>query len=200
MAGQADSGRVDPDRQALLDVLTRHRVAFVLIGGAAIQSYGRSYDTQDIDLTPDTAPENLARLATALNELNCRLITDPSDVGSWVSLPRACGIWRPSSASSISASRLRGSLAAIAIYSRAPASGRLPERPSWCLSQRSRTSTSRSVRPIDQRIARTSNTAIRPTPRRSSYGFARVDAASPVQPWALSVVASGCSASGTRTV
>jgi hypothetical protein len=87
VAEQADPGRVDPDREALLGVLTRHRVAFVLIGGAAIQSYGRSYDTQDIDLTPDTTPENLARLADAMNELRCRLITDPSDTASWVRLP-----------------------------------------------------------------------------------------------------------------
>jgi hypothetical protein len=37
MAEPADPGGIDPDRQALLDVLTRHRVAFVLIGGAAYQ-------------------------------------------------------------------------------------------------------------------------------------------------------------------
>jgi len=65
----------------------RHRVAFVLIGGAAIQSHGRRYDTQDIDLTPDTDPDNLIRLAGALNELGCRLVTDPADTASWVALP-----------------------------------------------------------------------------------------------------------------
>jgi hypothetical protein len=77
MAGEADTGGIDRDREELLRVLTRHRVAFVLIGGAAIQSYGRPYDTQDIDLAPDTERNNLARLAKALNELDCRLITDP---------------------------------------------------------------------------------------------------------------------------
>lgn len=87
MAERADLGGIDPGREALLGVLVRHCVAFVLIGGAAIQSYGRRYDTLDIDLTPDTAPENLARLAEALNELDCRLITDPADTGSWVALP-----------------------------------------------------------------------------------------------------------------
>lgn len=87
MAERADPGGIDPDREALLGVLTRHLVAFVLIGGAAIQSHGRRFDTQDIDLTPDTAPENLARLADALNELHCRLITDPADADSWVTLP-----------------------------------------------------------------------------------------------------------------
>jgi hypothetical protein len=87
VAEPADTGGVDPDREALLGVLARHRVTFVLIGGAAIQSHGRRYDTQDIDLTPDTEPENLARLANALNELDCRLVTDPADTASWVALP-----------------------------------------------------------------------------------------------------------------
>jgi hypothetical protein len=87
MAEPADPGGIDPDRQALLDVLTRHRVAFVLIGGAAIQSHGLRYDTQDIDITPDAEPENLSRLAGALNELDCRLVTDPADTESWVALP-----------------------------------------------------------------------------------------------------------------
>ena len=87
MAERADPGGIDPDREALLGVLARHGVAFVLIGGAAIQSHGLRYDTRDMDVTPDTTPENLATLAGALNELDCRLITDPADAGSWVPLP-----------------------------------------------------------------------------------------------------------------
>jgi hypothetical protein len=88
MAEPADTGGIDPDREALLGVLARHRVAFVLIGGAAIQSHGRRHDTQDIDLAPDTKPKNLSRLANALNELDCRLVTDPADTDTWVALPR----------------------------------------------------------------------------------------------------------------
>jgi hypothetical protein len=87
MAEPADPGGIDSDREALLGVLARRRVGFVLIGGAAIQSHGRRYDTQDIDLAPDTEPGNLARLADALNELDCGLITDPADTSSWVALP-----------------------------------------------------------------------------------------------------------------
>jgi hypothetical protein len=87
MAESAAPRGIDPAREALLDVFTRHRVAFVLIGGAAIQSHGRRYDTQDIDLTPDTGAENLSRLADALGELDCRLITDPANTNSWVALP-----------------------------------------------------------------------------------------------------------------
>jgi hypothetical protein len=62
-------------------------VEFVLIGGAAIQSHGRPYDTLDVDVTPATDPVNLARLATALNEMRCRLVINPADTGGWVALP-----------------------------------------------------------------------------------------------------------------
>ncbi len=92
MAETADSGRdltppSDAGRGELLSVLLRHGVRFVVIGGAAIQSHGRRYVTEDIDLTPDTEEANLQRLADALNELGCRLVTDPAEPGSWVELP-----------------------------------------------------------------------------------------------------------------
>ncbi len=87
MAGRADSGGVDHEREALLGVLVGHGVEFVLIGGAAIQSHGRRYDTLDIDVAPNTTDENLDRLAGALNGLECRLITDPANPGSWVAVP-----------------------------------------------------------------------------------------------------------------
>lgn len=76
-----------PGRAELLSVFLRHGVKFVVIGGAAIQSHGRPYDTQDIDLTPDRDETNLLRLAAALNELECRLVTDPLDASGWVALP-----------------------------------------------------------------------------------------------------------------
>jgi len=92
MAEAADSGRnlddsIDADRGELLKLLLRHGVKFVVIGGAAIQSHGRHYVTEDIDVTPDTEQANLLRLADALNELDCRLVTDPADPSSWVALP-----------------------------------------------------------------------------------------------------------------
>jgi hypothetical protein len=92
MANAADSGHdlgepVDAGRGELLKVLLRHEVEFVVIGGAAIQSHGRRYVTEDIDLTPDTDEANLQRLADALNEFECRLVTDPAVPSSWVALP-----------------------------------------------------------------------------------------------------------------
>ena len=105
MAGSPDANSdlsPDPARAALLAALVRHDVEFVLIGGAALQSRGRAYLTQDIDVTPATDEVNLARRATALNELECRLVTDPADPTSWVPLPagyfsarvlRQAGMW-----------------------------------------------------------------------------------------------------------
>jgi hypothetical protein len=102
VAQPTDTDGIDADREALLALLTRHRVEFVLIGGAAIQSHGRRYDTLDIDVTPNADEYNLGRLATALNELECRLVTDLADTASWVALPsdyftsrslRAAGMW-----------------------------------------------------------------------------------------------------------
>ena len=43
---------LDTDREALLQTLVEHDVQFVLIGGAAIQSHGRRYDTKDVDVVP----------------------------------------------------------------------------------------------------------------------------------------------------
>lgn len=91
MAEPADAGglssALDPNREDLLAVLVRHRVRFVLIGGAAIQSHGGRYDTKDIDVTPEIERANLQRLCDGLNELGCRLVTDPANSTEWVPLP-----------------------------------------------------------------------------------------------------------------
>lgn len=78
---------LDPGREALLRALTQANVAFVVIGGAALQSYDQSHRTDDIDVTPEHSHENLARLATVLNELNCKLVIDPADDSQDVPLP-----------------------------------------------------------------------------------------------------------------
>jgi hypothetical protein len=57
---------------ALIEVLARHRVDYVVIGGVATQVHGHRRTTMDLDLTPDPDPENLARLGAALAELEAR--------------------------------------------------------------------------------------------------------------------------------
>ena len=57
------------DPRALLGVLDRHRVAFIVIGGLARVIEGADEVTRGVDITPSTKPENLRRLAEALDEL-----------------------------------------------------------------------------------------------------------------------------------
>ncbi len=63
-----------------LEVLRRHDVAFVLIGGMAGNARGSSLVTNDIDICYQRTPQNLDRLAAALNELNARLRGAPEGV------------------------------------------------------------------------------------------------------------------------
>ena len=67
------------DAAAIIAVLNRHRVRYVVIGAfAAIAQQAPIDPTRDIDLTPDEEPENLRRLSKALKELGARIRT--SDV------------------------------------------------------------------------------------------------------------------------
>lgn len=61
----------DPDR--ILEILDRHGVDYVLVGGVAARVHGAGRATADIDCVPATDEENLRRLADALIELGARL-------------------------------------------------------------------------------------------------------------------------------
>lgn len=64
----------DPVR--IIEVLARHGVDFVVIGGFAAELYRVPVPpTQDIDVTPSMAAPNLARLSAALYELAARIRT-----------------------------------------------------------------------------------------------------------------------------
>lgn len=63
--------RFDP--QPIFEVLTRHEVDFVLIGGLAGTAHGSAYITQDIDVAYDRSHANLERLSAALVELGATL-------------------------------------------------------------------------------------------------------------------------------
>jgi hypothetical protein len=77
---------VELDLPRLLEVLDRHHVAYVLIGGLAAVYHGSPFPTEDADITPQTDRANLIRLAAALSELNARVRTEPEPEG----LPFAC--------------------------------------------------------------------------------------------------------------
>ena len=60
----------------ILEVLERHRVQYVVIGGYAAVLHGAQRPTEDIDVVPATTHESLTRLAEALRELGARVRTD----------------------------------------------------------------------------------------------------------------------------
>jgi hypothetical protein len=53
----------------MLEVLERHHVLYIVIGGFAAELRGSPYATRDVDVTPARTRGNLGRLATALTEL-----------------------------------------------------------------------------------------------------------------------------------
>lgn len=70
----------------LFACLDRHGVRYVLIGGLAAVLHGSPLLTVDADICPSRAPDNLARLAAALDELDARIRTP--DTAEGVRFPR----------------------------------------------------------------------------------------------------------------
>ncbi len=64
------SARERFDPYAILAALERQRVSYVLIGGFARVLQGTEELTHGLDLAPSLRPENLRRLALALNDLD----------------------------------------------------------------------------------------------------------------------------------
>lgn len=62
---------LNPSR--ILEVLNRHGVDFVVIGGIAVLAHGNPRATFDLDLVASHAGQNLRRLAAALDELDAEL-------------------------------------------------------------------------------------------------------------------------------
>ncbi len=65
---------LNPER--LFSTLTRHGVQYVLIGALAARLQGFPRATYDADITPARDPQNLRRLADALQELDARIFTN----------------------------------------------------------------------------------------------------------------------------
>lgn len=68
------------DPKKMLVVLTKHEVAFVVIGGVAATLHASPFATYDLDICPAPDQDNLRRLQTALEELDARIrVTDEPD-------------------------------------------------------------------------------------------------------------------------
>ncbi len=66
-----DEKASDPRR--IFEVLARHHVNFVVIGGLAVVAHGHTRNTRDVDLMAATDRANLEHLAAAFRELDARL-------------------------------------------------------------------------------------------------------------------------------
>jgi hypothetical protein len=66
----------DFDPRAIFDVLARHHVDHIVIGGVAANLHGSDVVTFDVDITPSSEPDNLDRLSSALRDLDARIYVD----------------------------------------------------------------------------------------------------------------------------
>lgn len=64
----------------ILEVLDRHQVDYIVIGGVAANLHGSNQPTRDLDVTYDTSEANRERLAAALRELGAVRVTDLHDM------------------------------------------------------------------------------------------------------------------------
>lgn len=63
-----------------LEVLSRHRVDFVVVGGVAVVAHGASLMTRDLDILYSLEKENVERLVAAFEELDAVAYGDPRRV------------------------------------------------------------------------------------------------------------------------
>jgi predicted nucleotidyltransferase len=66
--------------ETIAEILQRHRVEFIVIGGQAETLMGSPRVTYDVDLCYRRNPENLERLAAALREIGVTLRGAPKDL------------------------------------------------------------------------------------------------------------------------
>jgi hypothetical protein len=67
-----DPGRFDA--RELFKALAQRHVEYVTVGGIAIQAYGGQRLTQDLDVAIAASAENIERLASALLDLDARIV------------------------------------------------------------------------------------------------------------------------------
>ena len=63
------------DLERIVRTLAQHQVRFVVIGAYGALAHGSNLPTEDVDVTPDPAADNLARLSDALRALGARIRT-----------------------------------------------------------------------------------------------------------------------------
>jgi hypothetical protein len=69
----------DPSR--ILQILAKHRVEYVVVGGIGGTLHGSPMTTDDVDIVPALKKTNLDSLAGALNEMNTRILSQEDTEG-----------------------------------------------------------------------------------------------------------------------
>ncbi len=71
-----------PFPEAIFEVLSRHAVRYIVVGGVAALMHNSPYPTFDTDVCPAADERNLARLAEALKDMDARIFTtdEPSGI------------------------------------------------------------------------------------------------------------------------
>ncbi len=72
------------DATRIFKALADHEVAYVTIGGVAMQAHGGQRFTQDLDVVIESSPDNYARLALALKGLDARILGPGGQVSAKV--------------------------------------------------------------------------------------------------------------------
>jgi hypothetical protein len=65
--------RLPIDPRPIFAALNRHSVQYIVVGGLAAVLHGSPIGTQDLDICPNPAADNLERLAKALQEVKARV-------------------------------------------------------------------------------------------------------------------------------
>lgn len=68
------------DFEDMLELLGKHRVRYLIIGGLAFIYHAKPRYTKDMDLWIDSSPENVVRANTALAEFGCPFLIDSGKV------------------------------------------------------------------------------------------------------------------------
>jgi hypothetical protein len=72
-----------PRVRAILELLERHAVDYVVIGGIGARLWGSPLLTEDLDICPSTDVANLRRLAAALNDVNAHFRPEGLEEGAF---------------------------------------------------------------------------------------------------------------------
>lgn len=78
LPSELDRGPLDPVR--IFEVLERHGVEYLTIGGVAVNAHGHLRNTRDVDVLIEWTAVNMRRVAAALAELDAKLFGVDADL------------------------------------------------------------------------------------------------------------------------